>query len=147
MSGVENGKSKRRDYKRENFPGLTVSYRGLVEYQAEIGFRMADPGQTSLSLPVPRPSSSHRDLPLRPCFFSASFSLILRVTVSFHEQHTCEPCLRIYTVRGKCRNGERRKEKFQSRAYASIVERHLPDTWVYTYDNVHECLCINVRCT
>lgn len=33
---VENGKSKRRDYKRENFPGLTVSYRGLVEYQAEI---------------------------------------------------------------------------------------------------------------
>lgn len=33
---LENGKSKRRDYKRENFPGLTVSYRGLVEYQAEI---------------------------------------------------------------------------------------------------------------
>lgn len=36
MSRVENGKSKRRDYKRENFPGLTVSYRGLVEYQTEI---------------------------------------------------------------------------------------------------------------
>lgn len=64
MSGVENGKSKRRDYKRENFPGLTVSYRGLVEYQAEIGFRMADLGQTSLSLLVPPPSHyQHRDLP------------------------------------------------------------------------------------
>ena len=66
LPGVENGKSKRRDYKRENFPWLTVSYRGLVEYQAEIGFRMADPGQTSLSLLVPPPSRSHRDLPLYP---------------------------------------------------------------------------------
>lgn len=29
---AESGRTKRRDHKRENFPGLTVSYREPVEY-------------------------------------------------------------------------------------------------------------------
>lgn len=113
MSRVENGKSKRRDYKRENFPGLTVSYRGLVEYQTEIvsAWRTRDklPFLSFSPFPVsPSPIVIYTSI-LGSIIFSLSLSLSFPSSFDTFARYIFATNSRIH-CRGKILSGGRKSE-------------------------------------
>lgn len=149
MSRVENGKSKRRDYKRENFPGLTVSYRGLVEYQTEIvsAWRTRDK--------LPFLSFSPSLVPHSPpiVIYTSIFGSIIFSLLSIVFRHICAYICTTdshYCWGKYCRD---REEKVDSDSLRDIAlrTRIVVGTWicarVLTFTNTLACVVLNYTMT
>lgn len=148
MSRVENGKSKRRDYKRENFPGLTVSYRGLVEYQTEIvsAWRTRDK--------LPFLSFSPSLVPRSPIvIYTSIFGSIIFSLLSIVFRHICAYICTTdshYCWGKYCRD---REEKVDSDSLRDIAlrTRIVVGTWicarVLTFTNTLACVVLNYTMT
>lgn len=148
MSRVENGKSKRRDYKRENFPGLTVSYRGLVEYQTEIvsAWRTRDK--------LPFLSFSPSLAPRSPIvIYTSIFGSIIFSLLSIVFRHICAYICTTgshYCWGKYCRD---REEKVDSDSLRDIAlrTRIVVGTWicarVLTFTNTLACVVLNYTMT